>query len=106
MPHLPYIVETESGKSAEFRFPLHPQTKSPVRVNQLVAVLLDSLDKEIKLLRDVGNGDVLQALAMTLAIRATMAPANVEATTNLADDLSQTALAAARVAQWREVESE
>jgi hypothetical protein len=99
--YLPYTVETESGRSAEFSFPLHPQTRSPVRVNQLLAAVLDTLDREIRLMRDVGNGDVMQALAMALAVRATMAPASVAATTDLADELSQTALAAARLAQWQ-----
>ena len=69
---LPYKVTTATGNQLEFEFPLHPQTVSPVQVSQLLTAVLAALDREIKLLGQVGNGDLLQALAMALAARSRM----------------------------------
>lgn len=69
MKHLPYRVTTTSGAVIDIRFPLHAQTVSAVTVSQLLDSVLQTLSREIALAPNVGNGDVLQALAMALAVR-------------------------------------
>ncbi|TAD87141.1 MAG: hypothetical protein EAZ99_18575 [Alphaproteobacteria bacterium] len=91
---MPYRATTATGDVLDFRFPLHPETGSPMRVNQLVSQLLATLDRELKLLGEVGNGDVLQAVAMTLAVRAAMIHAPREQTAQLAFELARRALEA------------
>ena len=71
---LPYQVTTATGNQFDLDFPLHEDTQSPVKVSQLLSAILEALDREIGLLGDVGNGDVLQALAMGLAVRTRILP--------------------------------
>lgn len=92
---MPYRVTTATGETIEFRFPLHPDTLSAVRVSGLLTALLATLDREIRIAGETGNGDVLQALAMALAARATMIAAPTAQTSRLAADLLQAALTAA-----------
>lgn len=92
---LPYRITTATGETIDFSFPLHPETLSAVRVSGLLTALLATLDREIKVSGETGNGDVLQALAMALAARAAMIAAPSAQTAKLAGDLLQTALAAA-----------
>lgn len=91
---LPYEVNTATGATYHIDFPLHPETVSPVRVNQLLTAVLERLDREIRVLGETANGDVLQALAMALAVRASMIHAPRPLTDRLAQELVQTALAA------------
>ncbi len=81
---LPYRATTASGERLEIAFPLHPQTASPMRVAQMLSAILAALDAEVRLDPATSNGDVLQAVAMALAIRAAM----IEAPKNLTDRLS------------------
>ena len=69
---LPYRATTTSGNQFDFEFPLHPETGDSVQVSNLLNAVLDGLDRELKLLGDVSNGDVLQAVAMALAVRTRM----------------------------------
>ncbi len=94
-PMLPYTLQTATGSRWEFEFPLHPDTVSPMRVSQLLTELLGTLDREMKVLGNTANGDVLQALAMALAARAVMIEAPPAITLKLAHDLYDTAAAAA-----------
>lgn len=95
MRPLPYRVETATGDVLDIDFPLHDATSSPVRINQMLTAVLDALDRDIKVCGETANGDVLQAMAMALAVRARMIHAPVEITRNLANELLQMAAAAA-----------
>lgn len=91
---LPYKARTASGNEFDFEFPLHPETDSAVNVANLISALLETLDREIGHMGRVGNGDVLQALAMTLAVRTRMLPDNPELLAKLAQELLESALTA------------
>jgi hypothetical protein len=89
---------TDTGDKFDIEFPLHPATESPMRVNQLLEDLLSTISREAR--RDnMANGDVLQAVAMALAIRARVIAADPEVTTELAGDLARAALEAVQTAQ-------
>ena len=92
---LPFRVTTSSGAGLDFEFPLHPDTQSPVQVANLVSTLLAALDSEIQLQGRVGNGDILQAAAMVLAIRTRMLAAEREQLDSLVKGLLNSALGAA-----------
>jgi len=96
--HLPYRATTSSGNQFEFVFPLHPDTASAVNVSNLVDVLLAALDHEIRQIGAVSNGDVLQSLAMALAVRTRILPGNPEALAALSTRLLSDALGAPVVA--------
>jgi hypothetical protein len=65
-----------------------------MRVSQMLSAVLGVLDAEVKLDPRTSNGDVLQALAMALSIRASMIEAPKDLTDRLSLDLVSTALAA------------
>lgn len=92
---LPFRATTATGDTLDIDYPLHPDTLSPMRVSQLTSALLETLDREIGLLGETGNGDVLQALSLTLAIRAAIIAAPQALTDQLARDLVARALEAA-----------
>lgn len=91
MRPLPYRVETATGDILDITFPLHAETASPVRVDQVLSAVLDAIDKDIKVCGETANGDVLQALAMAIAVRARMIHAPADVTANLAKMLVDTA---------------
>jgi hypothetical protein len=93
---LSFTAVTASGQAYEIDFPLHPQTRSAVGVSDLMTALLETISQTLAGRRDLSDGDVLQALAMTLAIRARMLSATPESTASLIEDLFGTAYAAAR----------
>ena len=94
MKSLPYQVRTATGDVFDVEFPLHAETVSAVRVAQLITALLDRIDKDIAVAGETSNGDVLQAVAMTLAIRARMIHTPAATTERLAKRLVDEALAA------------
>lgn len=104
MRPLPYRVETATGDILDITFPLHSDTASPVRVNQLLTAILDAIDQDIKMCGETGNGDVLQAAAMALAVRARMIHAPTNVTAELSSQLLGEALNATRVAERVEPE--
>ncbi len=91
---LPFQAITATGNAFDFEFPLHPETADPLHVSNLVSALLQTLDREIGIHGDVGNGDVLQALAMALAVRVRMLGEGSGRIDGLAEELLATALAA------------
>lgn len=91
---LPYAVTTGTGEKINFEFPLHEETQSPMRVSQLLTSVLGVLDRELRVLGDTANGDVMQALAMALAVRTAMLHAPYAVGRDLATALSAAALAA------------
>ena len=92
--HLPYRVKHSFGGVLDIDFPLHAQTASAVRVSQLLSATLACIDHELRILGETANGDVLQALAMALAVRAGMIEAPRDLTDTLAGDLVRSALSA------------
>lgn len=92
--HLPYRATTATGDVFDIDFPLHDQTGSPVRVSQMLNAVLAALDKEVSLDPSTSNGDVLQAMAMALAVRAAMIEAPKPTTDRLSADLVAAALKA------------
>jgi len=92
MSKLPYRASTSTGNQFDFEFPLHPETVSVVQVHNLLTGVLGALDREIGNLGKVANGDVLQALAMALAVRTRMLPGDPQALAGLARDLVDSGL--------------
>lgn len=92
--YLPYRATTASGNQFEFDFPLHADTGSAVHVSNLLNAVLGVLDREVQQLGPVSNGDVLQALAMALAVRTRILPGAPGALDPLVRELLATALAA------------
>jgi hypothetical protein len=95
---LQFIAVTSGGRAFEIDFPLHPETRSAASVSDLVTRLLEVISEHAAERGDVSDGDILQALAMTSAIRGRMLdgrPEQIEALTRL---LSETAWGAVREA--------
>lgn len=91
---LPYKATTASGNQFDFEFALHPETASPVHVVNLLSEILGGIDREIRLQGQVGNGDVLQAMCMAIAVRARMLGGKQEPLRKLAQDLLDVAFEA------------
>ena len=64
----------------------------------MITALLEALSHEVEGRQDVSDGDVLQALAMTLAVRARMVDADAHSTRALVNDLVEAAHRAAQEA--------
>lgn len=94
---LPYRATTASGNQFDFDFPLHPETGSAVHVSNLLDSVLATLDREIRQLGPMSNGDVLQALAMALAVRTRILPGDPQRMAGLSAHLLEQALAASTV---------
>ncbi len=75
MKSLPITCITESGDGFLVSFPLHEQTRSPEDVGRLTNSLLATITEIVRDGGEVSDGDVLQALAMVMAIRAHMVDA-------------------------------
>ena len=82
------------GDVFDVEFPLHPDTGSAVRVSGLLSALLETVERDIAVAGATSNGDVLQAMAMALAVRARIIHASPEASTRLARSLVDSALGA------------
>jgi hypothetical protein len=96
---LQFVAITSGGRAYDIEFPLHPETRSPTAVSDLVTRLLEAISAHAAQRDDVSDGDILQALAMTGAIRGRMLegePAQVE---RLTRQLSGTAWEAVREAK-------
>lgn len=91
---LPYRATTTSGNQFDFEFPLHPETGSAVHVANLLDAVLATLDREIRQAGAMSNGDVLQAIAMALAVRTRMLPGEPAQMAALASGLLADALSA------------
>ena len=98
MKHLKYSALTSGGRAFDIEFPLHPQTRSPEAVSSMITGLLEALTTQVQAQGDISDGDVLQALAMTLAVRARMVDAAPESTLTLVQNLVEKAHQAAQQA--------
>ena len=94
MKQLPYRAQTATGDTFDIAFPLHSETGDPIKVEQLITVMLKTIDDEIAVTGLTSNGDVLQAVAMTLAIRSGMIHTPMESSASLTRDLVEMALEA------------
>ncbi len=92
--HLEYHVSTSSGNQFDLSFPLHPDTMSKNQVARLLTAILGAVDTEINSVGGVGNGDVLQAVAMALAVRTRILGVPSEQIDNLSRELVHDALGA------------
>jgi hypothetical protein len=91
---MPYTATTGSGEALQFEFPLHEQTVSQQDVARMLGAILEGLTHSIGRRSDVSDGDVLQALAMAMAVRAEMVKAPKGAAHNLSRQLVDTAMTA------------
>ena len=89
---LPVDVTTAMGDKFSFNFKLHEHTADPIKVSNLVSSVLATLDNEIKLLGETSNGDILQGLAMALAIRSKIIHGADDTTPRLVKSLVNDAL--------------
>lgn len=96
---LPYRATTSSGEVIDVTFDLHAETRSASDVTELLTALLGALDERVTRQGNVSNGDVMQALAMAMALRVAMIPAPRTVTEPLARELLDSALSAASYAQ-------
>lgn len=102
---LPYRATTAHGDVLDIRFRLHPDTGSSMRVSQLLDAVLRTVDREIGVLGETSNGDVLQALCMATAIRAGIIHAGRDTTDQLARSLLEAALASVGEAERHQAPS-
>jgi len=89
---------TSSGHAYDIDFPLHPQTRSSDAVADLVTAQLAAISEIVARHTGLSDGDILQSLALTLAVRARMVESSPESMTKLVHDLFDTAYEAARSA--------
>lgn len=91
---LPFSVIAAGGDAFTAAFPLHDRTASPEFVGRLTTALLDTISDTIGTVPSASDGDVLQALAMALAVRTEVVDAPPGAGGRVAAQLLATALAA------------
>ena len=96
---IPFQARTATGDVFDISFPLHAETADSVRVTQIVSLVLETIDKDIAVMGQTANGDVLQAVAMALAVRARMIHGANEQVNTLTKALVADALAAASDAE-------
>ncbi len=99
MKKIPFQARTATGDLFDISFPLHAETTDSVRVAQIVSLVLETIDKDIAVMGQTGNGDVLQAVAMALAVRARMIHGASGQVNALTQQLVADALAAASEAE-------
>ncbi|TCS71711.1 hypothetical protein EDC61_10854 [Sulfuritortus calidifontis] len=95
---LSFTAISASGQAYDIDFPLHPQTRSAQAVSDLLGAVLDAISRRAQDGRDLSDGDVLQALAMALAIRARMVGGSAESAAALVSELCDSAFTAAYAA--------
>ena len=101
MKKLPYTVTSATGDVIQIEFPLDTETIDAVRVSQLVTSFLQTIEDDVSLAGHINNGDLLQAIAMTLAIRTGMIHTAPAQAAQIAEDLLHTALGAITNANWQ-----
>ena len=92
MKIMPFRATTRTGETFDVEFPLHRETGDAVQVWNLVNDVLKAIDRSLLPGGPTSNGDVLQAVAMAMAIRARAIHASPETTARLARELLETAL--------------
>ena len=95
---LPYSITTATLTKINFLFELSDNTKSPISVHQLLDLILTNINKETKI-TNLSNGDIIQALAMALAVRMKMVNANEKVIEKIVIDCVSKAMNASKNAQ-------
>ena len=95
MKRLQYTAVTSAGTAYDIHFPLHEQTRSEPAVADMLGAVLEGISGQVEARGDVSDGDVLQSLAMAMAIRARMVDAAPAASLRLMHELLDAAFAAA-----------
>ena len=98
MKRMPHRDDTATGNVFDVDFAVHPETGDSVRVEQTRSLVLDAIDRDLKVMGATANGDILQALAMALAVRARMIHGGGEMVVQLTQRPVSNALNAAMVA--------
>ena len=96
---LEFTAVTSSGQAFDINFPLHEHTRSDMGVSDLLTSLLDSISTFTTTTHAISDGDILQALAMSLAVRARMVDETGNTSRPLLHELIDTAVDAARDAR-------
>ena len=96
---LQFVAVTDGGRAYDIAFPLHPETRSGQSVSDLVTGLLEVISAHVQGDGDVSDGDILQALAMTAAIRGRMVAGDPETLQDLTRQLYDEAWSAASAAR-------
>ena len=91
---LQFVAVTSGGRAFDIAFPLHPETRSAQSVSELVTLLLEGISKHAEGRDDVSDADILQALAMTAAIRGRMLGGDLDQIGDLVQQLFGEAWAA------------
>ncbi len=94
MTRLPYTAVTSAGEAFDIQFPLHLETRSPEAVADLLTGVLGAISARVESGQGVSDGDVLQALAMAMAVRARMVDVPPKTSLSLMHGLVDTAFAA------------
>lgn len=95
MRRLAYTAVTAGGDAYEMRFPLHEHTVSSNAVQSMLTSVLDAVSAGLDGQEEVSDGDVLQALAMAMAVRARMVDVKPAVSLQLMHALIDEAFAAA-----------
>jgi hypothetical protein len=96
---LAFTATTASGEVLEFQLPLHPQTSSREHVGILVEQILERVSDVVEGPDTMSDGDVLQALTLSLAVRLRVSGMSSETARDLVEDLANLALDAFEVAE-------
>ena len=94
---LPYSITTSTLTKINFSFELSEDTKSPISVHQLLDLILTNINKETRI-TNLSNGDIIQSLAMALAVRMKMIAADEKVVEKIVIDCISKAINAAKKA--------
>ncbi len=89
---LAFTATTASGEVLEFQLPLHPETSSLEHVGTLVEQILERVSDVVEGPEKMSDGDVLQALTLSLAVRLRVAGISSGTARELVEDLANLAL--------------
>ena len=96
---LGFTAVTTGGDAYDIAFPLHPETRSGEAVSDIVSAALEAVSATLDRHGDLSDGDILQGLAMTMAIRARLVDVSPEVSRKLMHELVDSAFEAAREAR-------
>jgi hypothetical protein len=96
---LGFTAVTSGGDAYDIAFPLHPETRSGQAVSDVVSAALEAISGTLEQHGDLSDGDILQGLAMTMAIRARLVDASPDTSRRLMHELVERAFDAARDAE-------
>lgn len=98
MSQLSYTAVTRQGEAYDIHFPLHPETRSPDMVSGILTRTLAAITTEVDTQATAGggvsDGDILQSLAMAMAVRARLVDAPPAVSVRLMHGLVDQAFAA------------